>query len=93
MDFNLMKHLMVNVLTVVCRQSMVIQPNNATTHNLMDVRHAVGDHVMVLVKERMNMYISDKDKLSNQMGQFDVWCNKLFYWKGPVIGWRFIKDL
>lgn len=38
-------------------------------------------------------YISDEDKISQAMGQFESWYDKLFYWSGDRLGWRFIKDL
>lgn len=39
------------------------------------------------------MYISDKEKLSNAMGQFELWCGKLFYYHSNELGWEFIKDI
>lgn len=36
------------------------------------------------------MYLSDDQKLSQQMGQFEVWCGKLFYYSGKRLGWRYI---
>lgn len=38
-------------------------------------------------------YISDEVKVQQVMGQFDVWCDKLFYYSGERLGWRFLRDL
>ena len=37
------------------------------------------------------MYISDKDRLEQPMGQFQNWCGKLFYYHGQRLGWRYLK--
>ena len=37
------------------------------------------------------MYINDLDRLSCQMGQFQMWEGKLFYWHSMQLGWRLIK--
>lgn len=37
--------------------------------------------------------MSDSEKLANMMGQYEAWCGKLFYYHGPNLGYRFIKDL
>lgn len=37
------------------------------------------------------IYISDQDRLAHSMGQFQLWCGKLFYWSGQRLGWRYIK--
>lgn len=39
------------------------------------------------------MYRSDAEKLQHEMGQFEVWCGKLFKYSGKTLGWRFIKDM
>jgi hypothetical protein len=36
------------------------------------------------------MYISDKDRLSACMGQFQLWEGKLFYYSDRL-GWRYIR--
>ena len=36
-------------------------------------------------------YVSDTDRLNNCMGQFQLWHNKLFYYSGEFLGWRYIK--
>ena len=37
------------------------------------------------------MYISDKDRLEQPMGQFQNWYGKLFYYHSERLGWRYIK--
>lgn len=39
------------------------------------------------------MYISDSEKLATPMGQFELWCGKLFVYRNDVVGWRYIKGL
>jgi hypothetical protein len=39
------------------------------------------------------MYISDKDRLVVQMGQFQNWYGKLFYYSGERLGWRYVKGV
>jgi len=39
------------------------------------------------------MYISDKTRLDQDMGQFQVWYGKVFYWSGERLGWRYLKDV
>ena len=39
------------------------------------------------------MYISDKDRLDQQMGQFQNYYGKLFYYSGKRLGWRYIKGV
>ena len=39
------------------------------------------------------MYISDKDRLAQQMGQFQNYYGKLFYYSGERLGWRYIKGV
>lgn len=39
------------------------------------------------------MYISDKDRLDQQMGQFQNYYGKLFYYSGERLGWRYIKGV
>jgi hypothetical protein len=41
----------------------------------------------------MSNYISDKDRLSESMGQFQLWYGKLFYYHSNFIGWRYLKDV
>ena len=38
-------------------------------------------------------YINDLDRISHDMGQFQIWCGKLFYWHSMRLGWRFLKDV
>jgi len=38
-------------------------------------------------------YLSDKDRLAQDMGQWQVWENKLFYWSGDKLGWRYLKGV
>lgn len=40
----------------------------------------------------MNTYINDADRLRQQMGQFQLWCGKLFYWSGDRLGWRYLRE-
>lgn len=35
----------------------------------------------------------DSEKLANVMGQYEVWCGKLFMYWNANLGWRFVKDL
>ena len=39
------------------------------------------------------MYISDKDRLDQQMGQFQNYYGKLFYYSGERLGWRYITGV
>ena len=41
----------------------------------------------------MSDYISDATRVAQQMGQYQLWCGKLFRWSGERLGWRFIKDI
>lgn len=38
-------------------------------------------------------YLSDKDRLVQDMGQFQVWHSKMFYWHSMQLGWRYLKDI
>ena len=37
--------------------------------------------------------LSDTTRLSQPMGQFQNWYDKLFYWSGEALGWRYLKGL
>lgn len=37
------------------------------------------------------MYIKDRDRLEQQMGQFQLWYDKLFYYHSDRLGWRYLK--
>lgn len=37
------------------------------------------------------MYISDRDRLDQAMGQFQLWENKLFYYHSERLGWRYLR--
>ena len=37
------------------------------------------------------MYISDKDRLAQHMGQYQMWEGKLFEWHSDRLGWRYIR--
>jgi len=37
------------------------------------------------------MYINDRDRLAQSMGQFQMWEGKLFYYHSDQLGWRYIK--
>ena len=37
------------------------------------------------------MYISDKDRLAQNMGQFQLWEGKLFYYHSDRLGWKYIQ--
>ena len=39
------------------------------------------------------MYINDKDRLEQCMGQFQNWHGKLFYYHGEKLGWRYLKGV
>lgn len=39
----------------------------------------------------MSTYIPDQQRLAQPMGQFQNWCDKLFYWSGDFLGWRYLK--
>lgn len=41
----------------------------------------------------MNSYIPDQQRLAQPMGQFQNWYDKLFYWSGDFLGWRYLKGL
>jgi hypothetical protein len=41
----------------------------------------------------MNEYISDATKLSQPMGQFELWYNKLFIYWNENLGWRYIRGI
>ena len=34
-------------------------------------------------------YISDSDRLSQPMGQFQVWCGKFFLYANDKVGWQY----
>lgn len=36
-------------------------------------------------------YISDAERLALPMGQFQLWYDKLFYYNGERLGWRYLK--
>lgn len=36
------------------------------------------------------MYIADADRLAQEMGQFQLWHGKMFYWHSMELGWRYI---
>lgn len=38
-------------------------------------------------------YLSDKDRLAQPMGQFELWYGKLFYYHSPKLGFRYLKGL
>lgn len=40
----------------------------------------------------MSQYINDSERLSQQMGQFQLWCGKIFYWSGQRLGWRYLRE-
>ena len=40
-----------------------------------------------------NSYIPDADRLSQPMGQYMVWHQKLFRFASDSVGWRFVKDI
>lgn len=40
----------------------------------------------------MSGYINDADRLQQQMGQFQLWCGKLFCWGGDRLGWRYVRE-
>ena len=39
------------------------------------------------------MYISDNDRLGQEMGQFQNYYGKLFYYSGERLGWRYINGV
>lgn len=39
------------------------------------------------------MYISDKDRMVQAMGQFQNWYGKLFYYSDERLGWRYVKGV
>ncbi len=38
-------------------------------------------------------YVSDADRLACSMGQFQIWCGKLFYYHSEKLGWRYLKGV
>lgn len=46
-----------------------------------------------LVPPEVHAYIDDADRIRSQMGQFQLWCGKLFWYSGPFLGWRYVGGL
>lgn len=44
-------------------------------------------------RQMVAAYVSDVQRLAQPMGQFWNWHDKLFYWSGDFLGWRYVKDL
>lgn len=38
-------------------------------------------------------YVSAEARNAHPMGQFQVWCSKLFYYSGPFLGWRYLRGI
>ena len=38
-------------------------------------------------------YINDADRLTQAMGQFQLWYGKLFYYSGERLGWRYLTEV